>query len=290
MYRSFDRRTLAVAERKFRTPPAWCRRIAFSEKAEWEGYIRKGFANWSVDIVFGKLTELTLDDFELVVPLTIEDSVWLAARSDFNESNAIPMPSTELIELCDDKLAFDNALAAKGFGRHVALRNSTAYPYVLKPRHGTFSIDTHIVRSKADEQRLSAQLGDSNYFTQRLLPGRKEYATHINFTDGNVVSELTVEYTLPTAQSIKFQDRGLRRYVRCPDLDTLELILNALNYQGLCCFNYKMVKGIGPVVFELNPRFGGSLAMLFFSFVGAISYPRKNSFNTQQAQVPMLSV
>jgi hypothetical protein len=31
-----------------------------------------------------------------------------------------------------------------------------------------------------------------------------------------------------------------------------------LNFQGLCCFNYKLVDG-QPVIFELNPRFGGSL-------------------------------
>jgi hypothetical protein len=74
---------------------------------------------------------------------------------------------------------------------------------------------------------------------QRLILGCKEYATHINFIDGRVVSELTVEYVFATAQSIKVKDRALQRYVRCPDLTALVTILRALNYEGLCCFNYK---------------------------------------------------
>jgi hypothetical protein len=189
-----------------------------------------------------------------------------------------------VIDLCDDKLAFDSALASLGFGSHAALRNSTGYPYVLKPRRGEGSEGTYIIRGEVDEQSLSTQLRDPNYFTQRLIPGRKEYATHLNFTDGRVVSELTVEYTFASNQPIKFRDRFLRRYARCPDLTTLVTILRALNYEGLCCFNYKVLDGVGPVVFELNPRFGQSLCELFFAFVGAISYPRNKVVGIQQAR------
>jgi hypothetical protein len=271
-----NRARRAVAKGRYQKPPDWCRRIAFSPQLLLEPRIRKCFASWPIEITFAKLTELTLDDFDLVVPLEIDDARWLAAQSDFNECNAIPMPPVEVIDLCNDKLAFDSALASLGFGRHAALRHSTAYPYVLKPRREAASVGTHIVRDEVDEQSLSTQLHDPDYFTQRLVPGRKEYATHLNFTDGRVVSELTVEYTFATNQPIKFRDRALRRYTRCPDLTTLVAILRALNYEGLCCFNYKVLDGVGPVVFELNPRFGGTLCEYFFAFVGAISYPRKS--------------
>jgi hypothetical protein len=205
----------AVAKRRNKKTPDWCRRIAFSPTPKhWEPDIRKGFAGWAIEITFAKLTELTLDDFDLVVPLEIGDARWLAAQSDFNERNAIPMPPVEVIDLCNDKLAFDSALASLGFASHAALRNSTAYPYVLKPRQGSASVGTHIIRGEVDEQSLSVQLHDPNYFTQRLIPGRKEYATHLNFTDGRVVSELTVEYTFATNQPIKFTDRALKRVIR----------------------------------------------------------------------------
>ncbi len=32
------------------------------------------------------------------------------------------------------------------------------------------------------------------------------------------------------------------------------------------CINYKVVNG-QPVIFEINPRFGGSLSLFFFSFL-----------------------
>jgi hypothetical protein len=276
---------VTLAKRRFRKPPDWCRRIAFSQKADWEPLIREGFASWPIEIVFAKLPELALDDFDLAVPLVLTDTRWLAARSNFNERNPIPVPPVEVIDLCDDKLAFDKALAAMGLASHAALRNSTEYPYFLKPRRGAWSIGTHIVHREVDEQILSTQLHDRDYFTQRLILGRKEYATHINFIDGRVVSELTVQYVFATAQSIKVKDRALQRYVPCPDLTALVTILRALNYEGLCCFNYKTVDGVGPVVFELNPRFGGSLCELFFAFVGAISDSRNKAVHVQQAKI-----
>jgi hypothetical protein len=138
-----DRARRAVAKGRYQKPPDWCRRIAFSPK-DWEPRIREGFASWPIEITFAKFTELTLDDFDLVVPLEIDDARWLAAQTDFNERNAIPMPPVEVIDLCNDKLAFDSALASLGFGSHAASRNSTGYPYVLKPRREEASVGTHI--------------------------------------------------------------------------------------------------------------------------------------------------
>lgn len=217
---------------------------------------------------------MRLDDFDLVVPLNVADVRWLAKESRFNPRNAIPVPPLDVIDLCDDKQAFVNALTAAGFGSNLSLRTSNLIPYILKRRSDHSSISTVIVRDKIDETTRCALLQCADYCSQRLILGFSEHATHINFMDGRVVSEVTVEYTFATEQSIKFKGRDLySRYIRCPTLPVFAAMLRTLKYEGLCCFNYKMVDG-KPIVFELNPRIGGSLCPLFFMFVSA--FPGEN--------------
>jgi hypothetical protein len=44
----------------------------------------------------------------------------------------------------------------------------------------------------------------------------------------------------------------------CIYLDLFSEILARLEFEGTACFDYKIVNG-KPVIFEINPRFGGSL-------------------------------
>lgn len=53
---------------------------------------------------------------------------------------------------------------------------------------------------------------------------------------------------------------------RCPYLDLFAEILRTIQFEGLCCVNYKVAQG-QPYLLEINPRFGGSLAPYFFSFI-----------------------
>jgi predicted ATP-grasp superfamily ATP-dependent carboligase len=48
-------------------------------------------------------------------------------------------------------------------------------------------------------------------------------------------------------------DRG------CDHVDLFSQILERLSYEGTACFDYKVVDG-KPLVFEINPRYGGSLS------------------------------
>ena len=45
-------------------------------------------------------------------------------------------------------------------------------------------------------------------------------------------------------------------------------ILGKLDYEGAACFNYKLADD-APRIFEINPRFGGSLVMDVTAFVDA---------------------
>ena len=57
-------------------------------------------------------------------------------------------------------------------------------------------------------------------------------------------------------------------------LNDFENILSLMNYQGICCFNYKILDG-KPKIFEINPRFGGT--MPYFIDQGIHSYIKATS-------------
>ena len=108
---------------------------------------------------------------------------------------------------------------------------------------------------------------DPDYFCQEFIPGSTEFATHILFVDGRIVKALNIKYELTGEAPIKGQDAERLRIIRrCKYLDLFALVLRTVQYQGLCCVNYKVAKG-QPFLLEINPRFGGSLAPYFFSFL-----------------------
>jgi hypothetical protein len=78
---------------------------------------------------------------------------------------------------------------------------------------------------------------------------------------GRVAYHSTFRYTFDTPHFVK----GLRwkppppEMCECPCPVQLAPILGEADYTGTSCFNYKMVAG-EPKIFEINPRFGQSLA------------------------------
>jgi len=67
---------------------------------------------------------------------------------------------------------------------------------------------------------------------------------------------------------IQGEEKAFQNIVKCKHLELFSNILKNIGYQGLCCIDYKM-KDNSPMIFEINPRFGGSLSPFFFSFLVA---------------------
>jgi len=56
----------------------------------------------------------------------------------------------------------------------------------------------------------------------------------------------------------------------CPYIDIFTIILNHLEFEGLCCFDFKAVDG-ELKIFELNPRYSGSLTRFLMPMMKAYS-------------------
>jgi predicted ATP-grasp superfamily ATP-dependent carboligase len=248
---------------------AGAKKILFSGKPDWFDDIKTGFRHLPHQVESGLITEDSFRRYDIVVPLSL-DALEEARRRSPLQKNAFPLPSEQSVRLCDDKYEFNQALVSVGLGRYIpkfALGVSLPTPFILKKRVGTWGKECYIIRNCEDEVAQLDRISDPNYFCQELVPGSSEFATHILFVDDKIVKALNIKYQFASDTPIKGQSAEHLRVVhRCPYLDLFARVLRTIQFEGLCCVNYKVSKG-QPYLLEINPRFGGSLAPYFFSFI-----------------------
>lgn len=219
---------------------------------------------------FVDLSRVRMRDFDAVVPLQLTHYSSLAEFPELRGRKFFH-PSPEVVSLCDDKMKLAQFLIAEGFGQYVpALRScGPPYPYVLKKRVGWWGIHCQIVNGPDDERDLN--LSGDEWFAQNFVPGHIEFATHILRTGGQVRYTSTVAHQMAKASFVMgAQDTVLhsRLIPGCKYLDLFSEILAKLDYEGTACIDYKVING-RPAIFEINPRFGGSLSFDITGYLDA---------------------
>lgn len=245
-------------------------KILFSRMPDWESSLRAAFHGIGHEIEFGSFTEDSVRRHQLLVPLTIDDTLQLDAMREHLGANPIPIPSATAVEICNNKEHFYQALAAKGFGELLpGPRHAGSYPYVLKKKVDAWGKYCLVIRDAHDEAEQGHHLADPDYLTQRFISGNEEFATHVLIRDGRMLASLNIRYRFAETTPIKGKSRAVTIHpCSFPYERLFGEILRAIGFEGLCCFNYKVVGG-GPRILEINPRFGGSLGPFFPSFVRA---------------------
>lgn len=244
-------------------------RILFGDDPQVSALIERGIRRHSRHHVeFGPITAESFQNFDLVVPVSISDFKRIRQWPQAQIKSPIPFPSAACLDLCDDKYAFNEWLCKSGFGAYVPrIGAGLEKPYILKKRVGLWGRECHVIRDSADEAALRRELNSPEYFCQEIVRGRREFATHVLFMDGRVVKSLNIMYEFESEMPVKGKDVILTKVIhRCPFLNCFSDILRSIEFQGLCCVNYKVVEG-HLFILEINPRFGGSLAPYFFSFL-----------------------
>ncbi|SCZ85573.1 conserved hypothetical protein [Nitrosomonas mobilis] len=247
-------------------------KILFSNKQDWKRSIKKGFQFTPHEVKFGEFSSENIKDFDLFMPLTIHDLNYLNGTSNLIKHNLIPIPSTKTTLLCDNKYLLNQFLIANNFGSYVPnMGGAQTFPYILKKKIDEWGANTHIILDAQQEQNLIDILNHPDYFTQELISGPTEYATHILIKDQKIVHSINIKYAFETDMPIKGKDNAIYKKVcDCPHLDLFLSILVSIKFQGICCFNYKVYDN-HPFIIEINPRIGGSLCPYLFSFVRHIN-------------------
>lgn len=242
--------------------------ILFSDKGSHRNdIITRSFAGTGISVVFANFTDDTdFAPYNMVVPMSVPHLLACHKNQDFINQSIIPLPSLEAIRLCDNKKLFAHTLRTKGLGTFVP-DSSNKYPYVLKKQTGEYSSNTYIINNHADEINIGALLYDPDYFTQAVIPGIHEYAAHIVFKNGKIAAMITIRYTYKSSIYLQGTEQQITKEVVFSRFkDEFTQILNTIEFEGLCCVDYKILHG-KPKIFEINPRFGGSLCPYFFSLL-----------------------
>lgn len=244
-------------------------RIAIGDFADWSVDIRRNLdAGYNADFV--DLNEADLDAYDVIIPLARRQIEVLGRRPDLKGRKFLH-PAPETVALCHDKLALTRFLIAEGFGDFVPPLRAPGppYPYVWKRRQSAFGRDCHVVRGPQDEHGLD--LADPEWFAQTLAPQDTEYAAHILRAGGHIRYLSSMTYIMagpglvlgePNRPRTVYFNRG------SPHQAIFTAILDRLGYEGVACIDFKVADG-RPQIFEINPRFGGSLAGDATAFVQA---------------------
>ena len=236
---------------------------------EWRDEIKSGFRRLKHRVDYGPINEDSFHRYDIVVPLSIP-ALEEARRYSLLQKIALPLPTAQSVRLCNDKYEFGQALIKAGFGQHIPkMAHGVALtpPYILKKRISEWGVDSYIILNSNDQQTHLSKITSPDYFCQELIPGNTEFCTHILFVRRRIIKSLNIKYVFDCNFPIKGQNVNPLKVVhRCQYLDLFAWMLRTIRFEGLCCVNYKVADG-QPFLFEINPRFGGSLAPYFFSFV-----------------------
>lgn len=237
--------------------------IAIYPSSKWRNRIVNGLRNSNFTPVFIDTIANSKAEYDLILPITIEALTDQEIRN--RSSNcSIPLPSIEAVRLCDDKYRFNTTLIANGFEDIIPTMNKKEYPYILKKKKDEWGQNTFLIFNETDEIEHAERISSSDYFTQEIITGKVEYATHILFKKGRILSAINIKYIFRHDFSIKGKDEEyIKTIAKNKYLDIFTNLLSSIDFQGICCVNYK-IKEDKPYIIEINPRLGGSLPPYLF--------------------------
>lgn len=178
------------------------------------------------------------------------------------------MPSRRAFLACRDKARFAAFTRSAGLEdlvpRTYADLDAAAFPLVLKRTNKAGGYGVAIIASKQELLTRKAQKPWRGRKTilQELLPGHVDHVTHAVARHGRILWHCSYRYDLDAArplQSAQTIEKRSRHVAAMAHIAAFERFLVPLDYSGAVSFDYRLMPDGGLKVFEINPRFGGSM-------------------------------
>jgi len=240
-------------------------RILFGVKEDRGSVIEPILRETDFGFHMAPLDKADLGSFDAVIPLTLPDQDILRRRRAAGEVFSCLLPDAATESLCHDKKALNLALIRAGFDRYIPKmldslpEDPARYPVVVKKFNDEWGKNTRIIQTRDALAGFDA----AAEFVQECVAGADEYATHLLVSNGKICFDQTVRYTMPAELLVKGKYANAtdaKWYKETPDLQLFQQMLDAIGFvDGICCIDYRRVDGVVQL-FEINPRFGASLA------------------------------
>jgi hypothetical protein len=145
-------------------------------------------------------------------------------------------------------------------------KEQAEFPCILKRVNTAYGLGSVILRSAQELEALlrNEALSQEEFILQSLVAGTTEYSTHCVCKDGRILWSCSFVFEMDGPEEIR---RGMEckemRAIKTSDetLSTIERVLAPLGYSGPCNIDYKRSEAGAIIIFEINPRFGGSLML-----------------------------
>lgn len=228
-------------------------------------------------------------DCKVIIPGSEPELVKIAENIDLFNDNGIyvPINSIELINLCKDKIKFNEFLKQNNFaycetiGINYDDRSPSLikFPYVLKPTSGSGSKDVFIVQTQTELNSIIEYLGKDNEFLLQEYVGTamNEYTVGILCTpERGYINHITLKRDLSYGLSVKQRVQNRTTVKSLGD----SLVISTGISQGTFVENplidnvvHQLVEKLNPTstinmqcrihenkvyIFEINPRFSGT--------------------------------
>jgi hypothetical protein len=178
-------------------------------------------------------------------------------------------PGRRVHDICFDKIRFDRFMRRAGFAgmlpRSWRRAEECRFPCVIKRNNEEGGFGVRVVNSAAELAEVMGMrpfTGGPVIF-QELIEGLVDHATHCVAVDGRIVWHTSYAYDIDPVVRVQTPEShaARRRFALEPGvLAAFERVLRALRFNGPASFDWRPV-GDGIVLFEINPRFGGSMMM-----------------------------
>jgi hypothetical protein len=177
------------------------------------------------------------------------------------------IPSRRAVTTFADKRRFARFVDKQGLNAlapvHYRWGAAMHYPVVLKRTDLNSASGVALVHSAEDllAYRKSEMWAGRPVVIQEAVPGRLDYVTHCVAVDGRIVWHCSYAFELEhdlVLRGPRVTDHPRPHLATRAELRQMERFLRPLRFSGPVNFDYKRGPG-GIVVFEINPRLGGSL-------------------------------
>jgi carbamoylphosphate synthase large subunit len=175
------------------------------------------------------------------------------------------VPSKELVHLASHKELFYNFLSKHGFKENFPQSLDAPdfnKPFMIKRLHGEGGLGIFLVWDEKRYKEVLTQpsLKNEPYVLEEYIEGDDEYIFYAVCKSGEILWSASLVGKPPVDSRVQKGSFTNAVEVEIPleIYNVFKDILKTLNYEGPANFNYKL-KNNKPVIFEMNPRVGGTL-------------------------------